>query len=169
MKKLLIAAAAVALLAGGTASSQSFSAQYDTSQYAGAALGLPITGYYGLSDLLFENTDVRARLSVWPLGALFVSVGADVLVPITAFDDAGSFVLYGGGGPSVGFTSLLGTSGLYVDVTGVIGANFRFSDQYSLFLDVGGGFGYGRVATPLGSAGGFLPAYRGAVGFLFHF
>ena len=169
MKKLLIVAAAVAVLAGGTALSQSFSAQYNTTQYAGAALGVPITGYFGVSDLFFQGADFRTRVGVWPLGFLAVTVGVDVLAEITTFDDAGRFVLYGGGGPSVGFASLAGVGGLYADATVLLGANFRFAEEYSVFVEAGGGFGYGRVGSGLTSVGGFTPAYRGALGFLFHF
>jgi hypothetical protein len=169
MKRLLIVAAAVAVLAGGTAFSQSFSAQYDTTQYAGAALGLPITGYFGVNDLLWQGTDVRFRAGIWPLGALAVTVGADVLAELTAFDDAGRFVLYGGGGPSVGFASYLGAGGLYADVIALLGVSFRFAEEYSVFVEAGGGFGYGRIGSGGVSVGGFLPAYRGAVGFLFHY
>jgi hypothetical protein len=171
MKKLLIAAAAIAIFAGGTAFSQNFSAQYNTSQYAGAVLGVPLTAHYGISDLIWQGTDVRFRVSIVPLFTLTsVSVGADVLTELTTFDDAGRFVLYGGGGPNVGFASFSGVaSGFYADVTGLLGVDWRFAEDLSVFVETGAGVGYGAAGFMGANLGGLMFAFRGGLGLLFHF
>ena len=157
MRKLAILLVTSVALTLGAASAQSFSAQYDTTQYAGGSIGLPITGYYGVSDMLFEDSDVRFRVGVLPFFLSYVNIGADVLFPLATLDDAGDFTLYAGGGPSIGF----GFAGFfYADLTVLAGVDYRINDQISVFGEAGGGIGFGGVV---------LPAYRGALGVLFHF
>ncbi|MEX2501513.1 MAG: hypothetical protein WD336_03980 [Trueperaceae bacterium] len=166
MRKLAILLVTAVALTLGTASAQNFSATYDTSQYAGGAIGLPFTGYYGISDVFAENTDLRMRVSVWPFGIFYAAVGADFLLPIVELTDDGMLNLYAGGGPSIGFASFLGTGGIYGDLTGLIGLDVRFSQELSVFVEAGGGVSFASVG---GVAGGIGFAPRGAVGVLYHF
>ncbi len=164
MRKFAILLVTAVALTLGTASAQSFSAQYDTTQYAGGAIGLPITGYYGVSDLLFEGSDLRFRVGFMPFWLSSVTVGADILFPLATLDDAGDFNLYAGGGPSLGFgLGIFG--GFYGDLTGVVGVDYRINDQLSVFGEGGVGVAF-RSAAGVGGVG---VAPRGALGVLFHF
>lgn len=169
MRKFLMSLLIAAVMSLGFGFAQNFSAQYDTSQYAGGALGLPFTGYYGMSDVIGQDLDLRIRASVWPIGFLYASVGADVLAPLTAFGDADMFSVYGGGGVSAGFITLEGVSGIYADATGVVGLDARLAQEFSVFLEGGLGVGYGLVSDGADAAGGFLVPVRGALGLLYHF
>lgn len=162
MRKMLIALFAVAVLGAGSALAQDMSVQYDTTQWAGVGLGYPFQVYYGIDNAVGQDLDLRVRVSSYFWN---VSLGADILTPITTIENM-PITVYAGGGPNVDY---LFSAGLGIGVSGLVGAEYRFNQDYGAFLELGAGYTYyfGDL-TGLNYFGlGFQP--RGALGFNYHF
>lgn len=180
MRKLIATLASLAALGLGGALAQDVDVdiRFDdaTSQYVGGSLGIPgFQVYYHSEEMDFigENSDVRFRLSVSPFGGFAVLVGADALFELSELDDEGVFNLYAGGGPAIGFAgaTINGTEfgGVLFDVSGLLGVNYRVSEDLSVFAEGGAGFGFWAVSDGTASVGGFMPTFRSGLGVNYHF
>ena len=144
-------------------------------QYAGAILGYPIAGIYGLEDFLGKDADLRFRVSLSPYYGLGLGVGADALFDIAPLDDAGKLRAYGGGGAGLGFISVgnqyASVTAFTLDVTGVIGVDYPIDDTFGIFVETGVGIGFniGAYSSVFGAPvlGGVGPAFRGGLGVKF--
>lgn len=167
MKQLVIAVAAIVVMAGSAAWAQGFSAEYDTSEYAGVAVGFPFGALYGLSDALGPNVDARFRVGVIPFPGLFaIFAGADILAGIAEFSDGRGSVYVGGGAGAV-YTDLIGVAGFGVEASVLLGASLRFSEGTSGFLEGGPSLAYGFATDAYDAVLDVLP--RATLGVLFHF
>lgn len=152
MRKILLTMLAALVMSGGAAFAQT--------SWAGVSLGWPLLqGYYGVEDALSDNLDIRGRLAVQPLGGIGFAVGADALYEAALLDDEGNFLLYVGGGPSIG--TLLGGFGF--DLTALAGVEYAFEDTSTTI------FGETRLGVGYSSVVGVFPAYGAAVGVNFYF
>src|SRR6056297_3144541 len=132
MRNLVIPAVALIVLAAGSAWAQGFSAEYDTSEYAGVGAGLPFGAFYGLSDALGPNVDARFRVGVIPFPGLFaILIGADVLTEVAEFGDAGGGVY------------IVGARGFGVEASAIVGVHLRLSKGVSGLLEGGPTLAYG--------------------------
>lgn len=180
MHRILISLIAVSTLGLGGALAQDLVVTPEpdfgvTTQYVGGSLGYPgLQAYYHSEDIDFiEDSDIRFRASISPFGGFSFLVGADALFDLTELSDDGNLDLYAGGGPAVGFASGFVTdingnrvsySGFALELSGVIGVNYRLNQDISLFAE--GGLGFGFVSA---SAGGFAPTFRSGLGANYHF
>lgn len=158
----------VALLLGGVALAQDDAATtidlepeadfYGTTQWAGVSLGYPSSIYYGLNDV-FGDADLRFRLSSRYYD---FAIGVDALYDITRIEDVPVNV-YGGGGPNIGF-GFFGAFG--IGLSGVIGAEYRITEEFGAFLEIGGGYTFyfgSNLAIPS------LDFLRSSLGVNYHF
>jgi hypothetical protein len=146
-------------------------------QYAGAFLGYPIAGIYGLEDFLGKDADLRFRVSLSPFYGLGVGVGADALFDIAPLplDEAGKLRAYGGGGAELGFASyrnsFASVSVFTIDALGILGVDYPIDKSFGVFFETGLGIGFniGGYSSIVGapSVGFFSPAFRGGIGIKF--
>lgn len=144
-------------------------------QYAGAFLGYPIAGVYGLEDFLGKDADLRFRVSLAPFYGLGISVGADALFDIAPLDEAGRLRAYGGGGAELGFWSVRNSFGsvsvFTIDAIGTIGVDYPIDESFGIFVETGLGFGFniGGASSVIGAptVGFFSPTFRGGLGLKF--
>ena len=152
MRKVLYTILATLLFSGGAAFAQA--------SWAGVSLGWPLLqGYYGMEDALGNDLDLRGRLAIQPLGGIGFAVGADALYDAATLDDEGNFLLYVGGGPSIG--TLVGGFGF--DVTGLAGVEYALEDTSTTI------FGETRLGIGYSSEIGIFPSYGAALGVNFYF
>ena len=167
MRNLVIPAVALIVLAAGSAWAQGFSAQYDTSEYAGVGAGLPFGAFYGLSDALGPDVDVRFRVGVIPFPGLFaILIGADVLAEVADVGDQAGGV-YIGAGAGATYANIVGTRGFGVEASAIVGVHLRFSEGVSGFLEGGPTLAYGFATEDFGAGLDVIP--RSTLGVLFHF
>jgi hypothetical protein len=144
-------------------------------QYAGAFLGYPIAGIYGLEDFLGKDADLRFRVSLSPFYSLGIGVGADALFDIAPLDEAGKLRAYGGGGAELGFASyrnsFASVSVFTIDALGILGVDYPIDESFGVFFETGLGIGFniGGYSSIVGapSVGFFSPAFRGGIGIKF--
>ena len=152
MRKVLYTILATLLFSGGAAFAQA--------SWAGVSLGWPLLqGYYGMEDSLGENLDLRGRLAIQPIGGVGFAVGADALYDASTLGETDDFLLYVGGGPSIG--TLVGGFGF--DVTGLVGVEYAFEDTSTTV------FGETRLGVGYSSVLGVFPSYGAALGVNFYF
>ena len=165
MRKVLFALVTAALLAGGAAFAQGMGASFNSNQYVGVGLGYPFQAYYGMDNALGNNLGLRVRLSSYFWN---ISLGADVLTDVAQFDSA-PISIYAGGGPNVDYLFLGGTNTLGIGVSGVVGGEYKVTDNVGAFLELGAGYTYyfGDLAGLNAFGLGFAP--RGAIGVNYHF
>ena len=162
MRKVLITLLAITVFGVGAAFAQSnMSVKYDTTQWAGVALGYPFQIYYGVNNALGPKLDVRGRLSYgfWNLG-----VGADVLYTVADLKDM-PLSVYVGGGPNFGY-GFYGI-GIGIGVSGLAGVEYRINQNFGAFGELGAGYTYWFNGAAGYLFGGFGP--RGAIGVNYHF
>ena len=143
-----------ALLFGGSAFAQN---------WFGLRTGYPLggTAHYGIENAFDPGRDARisANLRIRNNDVDF-GVGFDYLQAVSVQPP---FTLYVGGGPAVDF----GRGGILIEIHGLAGGEFRFTDvnldPLGIFaeISVGAGFGIGRSSE--------FPRIGGAVGFNYHF
>lgn len=177
MRKFLLVILATLTLGLSSAFAQDDMAT--SGQYAGAILGYPISGVYGLEDVLGEGIDLRFNASLNPFFGLGINVGADALIDISSLEltNANDILIYGGGGVNAGFLSvgnaIASVSAFSLGLSGVIGGEYMFDDAFGLFLETGAGaaFNIGSASTLAGAPtiAGFSPTFRGGLGVKFRF
>lgn len=172
MKKLLAAAASVFLLTAGAAFAQTDAdvtddgvtvsierdsgLNYDTSQFVGASLPLPLGIHYGIEDvdLLGAASDLRFRLSGNLLFAGNISLGADAMFDITQIEDI--IQIYGG--PSLELGTTIAFTSPTIGLGAFVGGEYRFNRELGFYVELGTG-----LAIPIE----FVP--RVSVGVNYHF
>jgi len=163
MRRVLITLVAVSVLGVGAAFAQSsMAASYNTTQWAGVALGYPFSVYYGVNNAIGNNIDVRGRLTYgfWNIG-----VGADILYDAMTLQDT-PLTIYVGGGPNFNY-GFYGV-GIGIGLSAVGGVEYRFSDQLGAFAELGAGYTF-YLQTPAISYFGLGFGPRGALGVNYHF
>jgi len=163
MRKVLITLLAITVFGVGAAFAQSdMGVQYNTTQWAGVALGYPFQVYYGVDNAIGNNIDVRGRLSYafWNLG-----IGADVLYNVTQIQGM-PLTVYVGGGPNFNF-GFYGV-GIGIGLSALAGAEYRINDQFGAFGELGAGYTF-YLQNPVVSYFGLGFAPRGAIGVNYHF
>ena len=167
MKKLLAAAASVFLLTTGAAFAQTDAdvseegvtieiardsgLNYDTSQFVGASLPLPLGLHYGLEDIaLFGTTpDLRFRLSGNFLFAGNITLGADAMFDITQIEDI--IQIYGG--PSLELGTTLAFASPSIGLGAFVGGEYRFNQELGFYVELGTGVAIPIVFVPRVSLG----------------
>lgn len=165
MRKVLIALVTAALLAGSAAFAQGMGASFNSNQYAGIGVGYPFQVFYGMNNVFGNNIGVRVRLSSYFWN---ISLGADVLANVANLDSA-PISFYAGGGPNVDYLFLGGVNSLGIGVSGVVGGEYKITDNIGAFLELGAGYTYyfGSLSGLNAFGLGFAP--RGAIGVNYHF
>lgn len=122
---------------------------------------LGVTLHYGVANALANGFDLRVSANLRVRGPdVSFGVGVDALNVVAV---ERPFTVYVGGGPAIDF----GGGGALIDIHGLLGGEFRFTDlgldPLGIFaeLSLGAGIGIGRPSV--------IPTFGGAVGFNFHF
>lgn len=167
MKKLLAAAASVFLLTAGAAFAQTDAdvseegvtieierdsgLNYDTTQFVGASLPLPLGIHYGLEnvDLFGAASDLRFRLSGNFLFTGNVTLGADAMFDITQIEDI--IQLYGG--PSLELGTTLSFASPSIGLGAFVGGEYRFNQELGFYVELGSGLAIPIVFVPRVSLG----------------
>lgn len=152
--KRIILALVLALLAGSAAQAQN---------WFGLRSGYPlgVTLHYGIDDALAPGTDLRINGRVVVRGSTAaVGIGVDALRTVAV---ERPFEVYVGGGPAIEIGS-----NIFLDVHGLAGAEFRFTDVDLPELGV---FVEGALGATIALSGGTsqVPDFGAAVGFNWHF
>lgn len=129
---------------------------YDTSQFVGASLPLPLGLHYGIEDInLFGvNPDLRFRAVANLILTGNVALGVDAMFDITQIEDV--IQLYGG--PSLELGTTLSLSSPSIGLAAFAGAEYRFNRELGFYLELGSG-----INIPIA----FLP--RVSLGVNYHF
>lgn len=127
---------------------------FDTTQFVGASLPVPLGIHYGLEnvELFGTNPDLRFRLSGNFLLATNIGLGIDAMFDIIQLED--NIQLYGGPGLELGTNLLSPTFGLL----GFVGGEYRFNQELGFFAELGTGISF----PP-------RPDFRGSLGVNYHF
>lgn len=167
MRKLLLAAAGVLVLATGAAFAQTDAdvtddgvtvsierdsgLNYDTSQFVGASLPLPLGIHYGIEDvdLLGAASDLRFRLSGNFLFTGNVTLGADAMFDITQIEDI--IQIYGG--PSLELGTTLSFASPSIGLGAFVGGEYRFNRELGFYVELGSGIAIPIVFVPRVSVG----------------
>ena len=156
MTKLLrtIVVALVLALVAGSAHAQN---------WLGLRTGYPLglTAHYGIEDALAAGSDLRVSGRIEAIGGSpRFGVGVDILRTISVEQP---FSVYVGGGPAIS----VGGGGAYVQVHGLLGGEYRFTDLDLAPLGIFGEFSLGAEFSTGGRAR--VPALGAALGFNWHF
>lgn len=129
---------------------------YDTSQFVGASLPLPVGLHYGLEDVaLFGTTpDMRFRAVGNFIFTGNVALGVDAMFDITQIEDV--IQLYGG--PSLELGTTLALASPSIGLAAFAGGEYRFNRELGFYLELGSG-----INIPIA----FLP--RVSLGVNYHF
>jgi hypothetical protein len=157
-----VATLAVAVLLVGSVSAQDFSARHTTTEYVGAG-AWPLTAYFGLSDAVTTDVDLRVRVSANFLDVLAYGAGVDVLARVASLTPEANF--YVGGGPYIGYADDGVTSVWAVSGSAVGGLSFRFAREISVFAETGPVIGFGQG----GGSSAWVWGVRAALGVLYHY
>ncbi len=155
MKRLFGLLAVLLMITFGSVQAQS---------WIGLRSGFPlgVTLHYGVQNGLANGLDFRVSANLRASGDN-VSFGVGVDAMNTVFTEA-PFNLYVGFGPAVDFNN----SGTLIDIHGLLGGEFRFSDvdldPLGIFAEISLGAGIG-----VGGRSSEIPSFGGAVGFNYHF
>ena len=124
---------------------------------------LGVTLHYGVGNALANGADLRvsARVVVGSGGSAAFGIGVDALVDVYAEGPVSAYV---GGGPSLE----AGAGRVDLDVHGLLGAAFRFTDlglsPLSVFVEANIG-----AAVSLSGGSARIPTFGAAVGFNWDF
>ena len=161
MKKLLAAAASVFLLTAGAAFAQTDAdvtddgvtvsierdsgLNYDTSQFVGASLPVPLGIHYGLEDVdLFGlNPDLRFRAETDFIFTRNLSLGVDAMFDITQIEDV--IQIYGG--PSLNLGTTLSFASPSLGLAVFAGGEYRFNQELGFFLELGSGINFANIVA----------------------
>lgn len=173
MQKLLAVAASVFLLTASAAFAQTDAdvseegvtieierdsgLDYDTSQFVGASLPLPLGIHYGLEDvdLFGVSPDLRFRASGNFFFAGNIAFGVDAMFDITQIEDI--IQIYGGPSLELGTVFPLNPS---IGLAVFAGGEYRFNRELGFFLELGSGINFSNLIS-------FLP--RVSLGVNYHF
>lgn len=166
MRKLLVAMVGAVLLTGVAFAQTDVDVDvdvepqagldFDTTQYVGASLPLPLGIHYGLEnvDLFGTNPDLRFSLSGDVITTGNISLNAATLFDITQIEDA--IQIYGG--PSLGLGTTFAFETPTISLAALVGGEYRFNQELGFYVELGSG-----VTIPLK----FLP--RVSLGVNYHF
>ena len=166
MRKVLIAVVGALLLTGVTFAQTDVDVdvdvepqpglEFDTTQFVGASLPLPLGIHYGLEDveLFGTNPDLRFRASGNFLFTGNLALGADVMFDIVQIEDA--IQIYGG--PSLELGTTLAFNSPSIGLAAFAGGEYRFNRELGFYVELGSG-----ITIPFA----FLP--RVSVGVNYHF
>lgn len=139
-------------------------ANANAQNWFGVRSGYPlgVTVHYGIAGALGSGADLRVSGRVVAHGgAARVGLGLDAMTTVSSTPP---FDVYVGAGPAIEF----GDGGAWLDLHGLFGGEFRFTDlgapQLGLFLEgtLGGSIG-------LSSGKAEVPTFGAALGFNYHF
>ena len=164
MRKLLVAVVGTLLLTGVAFAQTDVNVSvepqpglgYDTTQFVGASLPLPLGIHYGLEnvDLFGTSPDLRFRLSGDVFSTGNISLSTDAMFNITQIEDA--IQIYGG--PSLGLGTTFAFESPTISLAAFAGGEYRFNRELGFYVELGSG-----VTIPLK----FLP--RVSLGVNYHF
>lgn len=142
MKKLVLVLLVLFLVGGFSVAQETASsvemAVSSKNQYAGVALGYPISGHYGMRDV-FGNGDLRLRVAT----PFFIGFGAgvDVLFDFSDVEIGDDLRLQIYAGPSVSAAYYsVGVGTFSISPGGVVGGELFFTDSISGFIEIGAAY-----------------------------
>jgi len=153
MKRIFVTLAALALLTAGSSQAQN---------WFGLRSGFPlgVTVHYGIANALSNGFDLRISGKVVARGSITsVGLGLDAMSEVV---NRSPFSVYIGAGPAFEF----GSGSFLLDVHGLVGGEFRFTD---LGLPALGIFVEGTLGANLELTSGSarIPTFGAALGFNF--
>ncbi len=111
--------------------------EFDTTQFVGASLPLPLGLHYGLEnvDLFGTNPDLRFRLSGDVIYTGNISLSADAMFDITQIENA--IQIYGG--PSLGLGTTFAFESPTISLAAFAGGEYRFNRELGFYVELGSG------------------------------